>query len=91
MKKMVPKKAGSDICLEAEVFGKPMPKVTWSKDGKVLTMDKDMKMTQKKHLFCLHLPAVTKCHTGVYSILAQNASGSKTADIQLTVLGNVLN
>lgn len=87
MKKMVPKKAGSDICLEAEVFGKPMPKVTWSKDGKVLSMDKDMKMSQKRHLFSLNLTAVTKLHTGVYSILAENASGSKTADIQLTVLG----
>lgn len=86
MKKMVPKKAGSDICLEAEVFGKPMPKVTWSKDGKVLSMDKDM-MSQKRHLFCLNLPAVTKLHTGQYSILAENASGSATADIQLTVLG----
>lgn len=87
MKKMTPKKAGSDICLEAEVFGKPMPKVTWSKDGKVLSPDKDMKMWQKRHLFCLNLTAVTKLHTGQYTILAENASGSKTADIQLTVLG----
>lgn len=87
MKKMAPKKAGSDICLEAEVFGKPMPKVTWSKDGKVLSMDKDMKMSQKRHLFCLNLTAVTKLHTGQYSILAENASGSKTADIELTILG----
>lgn len=87
MKKMVPKKAGSDICLEAEVFGKPMPKVTWSKDGKVLSTDKDMKMSQKRHLFCVNLTAVTKHHTGQYSILAENTSGSKTADIQLTVLG----
>lgn len=87
MKKMAPKKAGIDICLEAEVFGKPMPKVTWSRDGKVLSMDKDMKMSQKKNLFSLNLTAITKHHTGLYSILAENVNGSKTAEIQLTVLG----
>lgn len=87
MKKMLPVKAGSDVCLEAEVFGKPMPKVTWSKNGEVLKADKEFKMSQKRHLFCLSLDAVTKLHTGSYGILAVNPSGSTTAEIQLKVLG----
>lgn len=87
MKKMLPVKAGSDVCLEAEVYGKPMPKVTWTKDGEVLKADKDFKMSQKRHLFSLSIDAVTKLNTGNYGILAENASGSTTAEIQLKVLG----
>lgn len=86
MKKMQPKKAGSDLCLEADVFGKPMPKVTWTKDGKELT-DKDIKTSQKRHKFFLSFPPITRLHTGVYTIHAKNASGSKSEDITLTVLG----
>lgn len=87
MKKMLPVKAGSDVCLEAEIFGKPMPKVTWSKNGELLKADKEFKMSQKRHLFSLSLDAVTKLHSGNYGILAANASGSTTAEIQLKVLG----
>lgn len=87
MKKMLPVKAGSNVCLEAEVFGKPMPKVTWSKNEEVLKADKEFKMSQKRHLFSLSLDAVTKLHMGSYGILAVNASGSTTAEIHLKVLG----
>lgn len=87
MKKMLPVKAGSDVYLEAEVFGKPMPKVTWSKNGEVLKADKEFKMSQKRHFFSLSLDAVTKYHAGNYGIHAANASGNTTTEIQLKVLG----
>lgn len=87
MKKMLPVKAGSDVCLEAEVFGKPMPKVTWTKNGEAVKADKALKMSQKRHLFYLSFDAVTKLDTGNYEIRAENASGSTTAEIQLKVLG----
>lgn len=89
MKKMQPVKAGRDVRLEAEIFGKPLPKVTWSKDGKVLKGDLNLKLTQKRNLFGLEMDSVTKNQSGVYTILAENASGSKTEDITLTVLGEL--
>lgn len=87
MKKMQPVKAGRDVRLEAEIFGKPMPKVTWSKDGQVLKGDLNLKLTQKRNLFGLEMNSVTKKQTGVFTILAENASGSKTEEITVKVLG----
>lgn len=87
MQKLLPIKAGSCITLEAEVFGKPMPKVTWKRNNESLKSSEKIKMSQKRHLFQMELSGLTKEHTGVYTILAENASGSKTGEIQLTVLG----
>lgn len=80
-------KAGTTILLEAEVFGKPMPKVTWKRDGDSLKSGEGQVITQQRNHFQLEMTAVTKEHIGTYTILAENASGSKTADVQVNVLG----
>ena len=80
-------KARSNIKLEIPLTGKPMPKVTWSKDGQVLKGDLNLKLTQKRNLFGLEMNSVTKKQTGVFTILAENASGSKTEEITVKVLG----
>lgn len=80
-------KAGTTILLEAEVFGKPMPRVTWKRGDDSLKSGEGQVITQQRHHFQLEMMAVTKEHTGTYTILAENASGSKTAEIQVNVLG----
>lgn len=87
MKRLKPVKAGANVHLEAEVFGKPMPKVTWKRGEEVLRASETLKMSQLRHLFSIELLGVTKEHTGEYTILAENASGSKTGEIKLTVFG----
>lgn len=91
MKKMQPVKAGRNVRLEAEVFGKPLPKVSWTKDGEALKPSLDLKLTQARNLFGVEMTSVSKLQTGVYAILAENASGTKTEEITVTVLGECNN
>lgn len=80
-------KAGATVTLEAEVFGKPMPRVTWKRGTDSLKSREGQVITHQRHHFQLEMTAVTKEQTGIYTISAENASGSKTAEIELNVLG----
>lgn len=87
MKSLITVKAGENVCLDAQVFGKPMPTVTWKKDGEVVKPAEGIKISSKRNLFLLELFSVNRKETGEYSIVAENASGSKSATIKLKVLG----
>lgn len=64
-----------------------MPTVTWKKDGEVVKPAEGIKISSKRNLFLLELFSVNRKETGEYSIVAENASGSKSATIKLKVLG----
>lgn len=87
MQKGIKVKAGSTVLLEAEVFGKPMPKVTWKRGDDSLKSGEGQVISQQRHHFQLEMTGVTKDHTGTYTILAENASGSKAAEINVNILG----
>lgn len=87
MQKGLKVKAGATVILEAEVFGKPMPRVTWRRGTDSLKSREGQVITHQRHHFQLEMTAVTKEQTGIYTIWAENASGSKTAEIELNVLG----
>lgn len=80
-------KAGTVVLLEAEVFGKPIPRVLWKRGDLALRSLPGHVITQQRHHFLLEMSDVTKEHTGTYTISAENASGTKTAEVQVTVLG----
>uniref|UniRef100_A0A3B5M7J6 Ig-like domain-containing protein n=1 Tax=Xiphophorus couchianus TaxID=32473 RepID=A0A3B5M7J6_9TELE len=85
MKSLIVVKAGDNVFLDAEVHGKPLPKVSWKKDGAPLVIAEGMKATQKKHVHLLELYSVTRKETGDYTVLAENLSGSKYATIKVKV------
>lgn len=87
MKNLIVVKAGENIFLDAEVFGKPLPKVSWKRDGAPLVLAEGMKMVQKKHIHLLELYSVTRKESGDYCITAENINGSKYATIKVKVLG----
>lgn len=87
MQKGLKVKAQTTILLEAEVFGKPMPRVTWRRGDDSLKSGEGQVITQQRNHYQLEMTAVTKEHTGTYTITAENASGTKTAEIQVNVLG----
>jgi len=87
MQKGLKVKAGTTILLEAEVFGKPMPRVTWKRADDNLKSGEGQTLSHTRNHFQLEMTEVTKEHTETYIILAENASGSKTAEIQVNVLG----
>lgn len=90
MQKALMVKAGATILLEAEVFGKPMPRVTWKIGDHTLKSGEGQVIKQQRHHFQVEIPDCTKEHTGTYTVLAENASGSKTAEIMVNVLGKDL-
>lgn len=87
MKNLIVVKAGENVFLDAEVFGKPLPKVSWKRDGVPLVLAEGMKMVQKKHVHLLELYSVTRKESGDYTITAENINGSKYATIKVKVLG----
>lgn len=87
MKNLIVVKAGENVFLDAEVFGKPLPKVSWKRDGAPLVLAEGMKMDQKKHVHLLELYSVTRKESGDYTITAENINGSKYATIKVKVLG----
>lgn len=89
MKSLLTVKAGTNVCLEANVFGKPMPAITWKKEGEILKEAEGTKITTKRHLSTVELFSVNRKQTGDYTITAENAAGSKSATIKLKVLGKL--
>ena len=87
MKNLIVVKAGENVFLDAEIFGKPLPKVSWKRDGLPLVLTEGMKMTDKKHMHLLELYSVTRKESGDYSITASNVNGSKYATVKVKVLG----
>lgn len=87
MKNLIVVKAGENVFLDAEVHGKPLPKVSWKRDGLPLVLAEGMKMIQKKHIHLLELYSVTRKESGDYTITAENINGSKYATIKVKVLG----
>lgn len=87
MKSLITVKAGSNVCLDANVFGKPFPKITWKKDGTIITSAEGVKITRVRNLCTLELFSVQRKETGEYTIIAENQSGSKSAHAKLKVLG----
>lgn len=90
MKTLIVLKAGENVFLDAEVFGKPLPKVSWKRDQAPLVLAEGMKMTQKKHVHVLELYSVTRKESGDYTITAENINGSKYATIKVKVLGKLI-
>lgn len=89
MKSLLTVKAGTNVCLEANVYGKPMPIITWKKEGEVLKPAEGIKITTKRNLSTVELFSVNRKQTGDYTITAENASGSRSATIKLKVLGRL--
>lgn len=87
MEKGVKVKAGSSITLEAQVFGKPMPRVTWKRGDDSLKSGEGQVLTHLRNHYQLDVASVSREHTGTFSIVAENASGSKSAEIPVVVLG----
>lgn len=90
MKNLIVVRAGENVLLDAEVFGKPLPKVSWKRDGVPLVLAEGMKMAQKKHVHMLELYSVTRKESGDYTITAENINGSKYATIKVKVLGKLV-
>lgn len=80
-------RAGSDLVLDATVGGRPDPKASWSK-GK-----RELELCEKYHLQYTPTRAMAiikfcdRDDTGTYTLTVRNVSGTKTAEVNVKVLG----
>ena len=83
-------RAGSDLVLDAAVGGRPDPKASWAKGNK------ELELCEKYHLQYTHTRALAiikfcdRDDTGKYILTVRNVSGTKTAEVNVKVLGKKL-
>ena len=80
----------NDVTMICEASGKPIPKITWKKDDKILktgkhvkveTMENVEKLQVVSELQLSHVEPISS--SGIYNITASNKAGSVTHDVEL--------
>lgn len=80
-------KSGESLRIKALVQGRPVPRVTWFRDGVEIEKKMNMEITDVLGSTSLFVRDATRDHRGVYSVEAKNASGSAKAEITVKVQG----
>jgi len=86
-------KTGEKLTVECTAKGHPTPKITWLRDGKVLT-NKDgfeIKIDQTTGQASFVIPSANVKHSGKYECKIENAHGTHTTEIDIDVLGEKMN
>uniref|UniRef100_A0A3B4ABP3 Titin n=1 Tax=Periophthalmus magnuspinnatus TaxID=409849 RepID=A0A3B4ABP3_9GOBI len=78
--------AGENLVLDADVYGKPFPEISWHKEGK--EMDKALRIEVKLALkrASMTIKDVTKLDSGNYDLVLKNLGGTKNFPIVVKVL-----
>lgn len=79
--------AGSDLVLDGSVGGKPEPTVYWSKGDKILELGEKYSLTYTPTRAMAVIKNCDRFDTGRYILTVKNASGIKTASVNVKVLG----
>lgn len=79
--------AGSDLVLDGAVGGKPEPTVYWSKGEKILELGEKYSLTFTATRAMVVIKNCDRYDTGRYILTVKNASGVKTASVNVKVLG----
>lgn len=83
-------RAGSDLVLDAAVGGRPDPKASWSRGNR------ELELCEKYHLQYTATRAMAiikfcdRDDTGTYILTVRNVSGTKTAEVNVKVLGRFM-
>jgi hemicentin len=86
--KFIQIKTGEKLTIECMAKGHPTPKITWLRDGKVLS-NKDgfeIKVDEKTGHSIFIIPQGHVKHTGKYECKVENQYGTHTAEINIEVL-----
>lgn len=88
--KSIQVKTGEKLTIECTAKGHPTPKITWSRDGKVLSNKDgyDIKIDQATGQATFVIPSALMKHAGKYECKIENQYGTHTAEINIDVLGN---
>lgn len=87
--KFIQIKTGEKLTIECTARGYPPPKITWLRDGKVLTNKDglDIKFDQATGQSTFIIPSATLKHLGKYECKIENQYGTHSSEIDIDVLG----
>lgn len=80
-------RAGSDLVLDAAVGGRPDPKASWSKGNRELEMCEKYHLQYTPNRAMAIIKFCDRDDTGKYILTVRNVSGTKTAEVNVKVLG----
>lgn len=80
-------KAGAKIELPADVLGKPVPKVKWTKADLALKTDDRVSIVDKPGHSMVTVAKTVREDTATYIIEAVNSSGRAAATVDVNILG----
>lgn len=81
-------KSGESMRLKVHIKGRPLPQVTWYKDGKEIEKKLMVDITNVIGSSSIFVRDCNRDHRGIYTVEAKNASGIQRADIHVRVHGN---
>lgn len=80
-------RAGSDLVLDAAVGGRPEPKCSWSKGNRELELCEKYHLQYSPSRAMAVIKFCDRDDTGKYVLTVRNVSGTKTAEVNVKVLG----
>lgn len=76
---------GSNVSLEADIDGSPVPEITITKNGDTLVENENLKITRSLNKVVIEIQRATVADAGRYSCTAANAHGSATSTADVVV------
>lgn len=87
---MVKVRAGENVKFDVDVRGEPPPKITWSFAGKPIETSANYRVDNEDYNTKLVITDTERKLSGVYTIFAENSSGTDEATVEVVILGKPL-
>lgn len=76
---------GSQATFQAKVYGNPLPKIYWFKNGQKVVPSQNVKTSYSDFVATLHINVASPTDSGHYTMLADSSSGRVVSTAQLVI------
>ena len=73
--------------LEVQTTGNPTPNIEWRQEGTPIKCDDNVEIHTKDGSSVLTIQKASVCHSGIYTVKAENRSGIDLLDITVVITG----